>query len=82
MKNIAGWLDGHENQKDGCMYIKNVWIERNIWMDKTNRWMVGRNTKLLKNRWLDGWIEKQIDRYQNGRLDGQKNMDGWIDKNR
>ena len=82
MKNIAGWLDGHETKNDGCMYKKNVWIERNRWMDKTNRWMVGRKTKLLKNRWLDGWIEKQIDRYQNGRLDGQKNMDGWIDKNR
>ena len=47
MKNIAGWLDGHENQKDGCMYIKNVWIERNIWMDKTNRWIP---------KWKIGWI--------------------------
>ena len=48
-------------------------------MDKTNRQMVGRKTKLLKNRWLDGWIEEKIDRYQNGRLDGYKKY-GWLDE--
>ena len=52
MKKIAGWLDGQEKQKDGWMDIKNVWIERKMdgwlvgWMDKTNRWMVGRKTKI------------------------------------
>ena len=32
MKNIAGWLDGHENQNDGCMYIKKC-MDRKKQMD-------------------------------------------------
>ena len=60
---IAGWLDGQENQKDGWMDIKKCMDrKKNGWTDKTNRWMVGRKTKLLKNRqipkWKIGWIEK------------------------
>ena len=46
-------------------------IQIDGWMDKTNRWMVGRKTKLFKKQmvvWMD--IKKYIDRYQNGRLDG------------
>ena len=53
--------------------------KKNGWMDKTNSWMVGRKTKLLKKQMV-GWMDrKQIDIYQNGRLDGQTNMDGWMD---
>ena len=40
-KNIAGWLDGQEKQKDDWMDIKKVWIER-----KMDRWMFGRKTKI------------------------------------
>ena len=32
MKNIAGWLDGHENQKDGWMDIKKC-MDRKKQMD-------------------------------------------------
>ena len=50
------------------MDIKNVWIKNGLldgqkiwivgWMDKTNRWMVGRkeNQNMKKNRWMVGWI--------------------------
>ena len=52
-------------------WIKKMYgSKENGWTDKTNRWMVGRKTKLLKNRqipkWKIGWIEKY------GWLDGQK----------
>ena len=54
---MAGW-------KKICMDRK-----KNGWMDKTNRWMVGRKKIYMKT--IDGW------------LDGQKQqMDGWIEKNR
>ena len=45
------------------------------WMDKTNRWMVGRKTKYGKNRWMVGWIE--ISRWMVGLI---SNIDGWMDK--
>ena len=56
-------------------------------MDKTNRWMVGREKKIKINmdvwmdrkiRWMVGY--KNVDGYKNIRLDGQKKMDGWMDK--
>ena len=34
---IEGWLDGDNKSMDQ---------NKNGWMDKTNRWMVGRKTKL------------------------------------
>ena len=46
-KNIAGWLDGQEKidgWRDG--YKKCMDRKKNGWMDKTNRWMVGRKTKI------------------------------------
>ena len=46
---MVGWTGKIDN--DGWMDIKNVWIDQKNgwmvgWMDKTNRWMVCRKTKL------------------------------------
>ena len=79
-ENIAGWLNRQEKQKDGWMDIKNEWIE--IKMDgwrKTNRWMVGRKTKLLKKQMV-GWMDrkKKIDTKMEDRIDRKIWMVGWI----
>ena len=42
-------------------------------MDKIYGWLDGQKNKYMKNRWLDGWME---------RIDGwlgvlKKQMDGW-----
>ena len=61
-------------QKDGWMDIKMVG-----WMDKTNRWMVGRkeNKNMKKNRWMVGWMDRK--KQMDGWMD-KKQMDGWIEK--
>ena len=43
-ENIAGWLNRQEKQKDGCMDIKNVWIERKMdgWIKQIDGWLEGK----------------------------------------
>ena len=61
-------------------------------MDKTNRWMVGRKTKLFKKQmvgWMDGQKNKQIDTkmedwmdrkiWMVGQIKIDEKIDGWLD---
>ena len=50
------------------------------WMDKTNRWMVGRkeNKNMKKNRWMVGWRDVKIDGWLDGWIEKSRWMVGWI----
>ena len=72
MNKTPGWLDGQEKQKDDWMDIKKVWIERKMdgWIKQIDGWLE-RKQNYLKNGWMDRKkIEKWLDGYKNGWMDG------------